>query len=113
MEDKRLPATEASSNVRCQSRESGEALGAAATDTTARPEAAGGRGGCWGEGARVDDSAPFFRRRATPSAAAGISALLLSGWATDKETQAVAECQWGWGVSPLDASGTRSGAQRA
>jgi len=111
VEDKRLPATEASSNVRCQSRERGEALGAAATDTTARPEAAGGRGGCWGEGAHVDDSAPFFRRRATPSAAAGISALLLSGWATDKET--VAECQWGWGVSSLGGSGTRSGAQRA
>jgi hypothetical protein len=91
VEDKRLPATEESSNVRFQSREFGEALRVAATDTTARPEAAGGRGGCWGEGAHVADSAPFFRRRATPSAAAGISALLLSGWATDKETQAVAE----------------------
>ncbi len=111
VEDKRLPATEASSSVRCQSKECGELLGAAATDTTARPGAAGGRGGRWGEGV-IADSAPFFRRRATPSAAAGISALLLSGAATDKETQALAGLWWGCRL-PVGASSTRLGAQRA
>ena len=105
-EDKRLPATEASSNVRCQSRECGELPGAAATDTTVRPGAAGGRGERWGGGVAAD-GAPFFRRRATASAAAGISALLLSGATTDKEAVAVAE----W--LPAGASSTRLGAQRA
>ncbi len=92
VERKRLPATEASSSVRCQCRECGELLWAAVTDTTARPAAAGrGRRGRRDyDGEHVAESAPFLRRRAMPSAAAGISALLLSGAATDKETETLA-----------------------